>query len=487
VRATLLARCSKALPAVLALLACDLVAPRALAQSPPAAPTTIALGDWQLAPTLELRTRGETRRDPVDLGGADTLGGTGPRVRDAWGVFERARLGLGAERGALRAQFTLQDAHAWGAPSPVGVLGSGSSFAQVGAHEAWIEARTASARPWFFRVGRQTLAWGDGRLLGTADWSPVGRALDAARAHAPLGMLELELFAAILASPAPLGVSAGDTLGPTAAGAELYGAQAAWPIDPLLKLELLALARVARGSHLATDASRFSQARDSGETYTASLRVSGDHKGWKYAVEGAYQLGRALGGSFGTDGADRRAFAVAAYGGRTFDTLVWTPTLRLGGSYASGDDGGTTYKQFDPILPDVHTWHGAMDVFAWSNLVEGHASVSVVPWTDATFGVEYRYARMAEAGGDWLGAYLSSIGRAPTTTDAELGHEIDVGARIRPWTPLELGAGYSLLALGAGAKAVLAAQARGRLQADGTYATADFAHYTYLTATLYVP
>ncbi len=459
----------------------------AMAQSPPAAPTTIALGDWQLAPTLEVRTRGEVRRDPVELGGSDVLGGAGPRVRDAWGIFERARLGLGAERGALRAQFTLQDAHAWGSPSPIGVLGTRSAFAQIGAHEAWVEARTASARPWFLRVGRQAFAWGDGRLLAAADWSPVGRSLDAARAHAAFGMIDVEAFAAILSSPTPLGVSAGDTFGPTAAGAELYGAQAAWPIDPLLRVELTALARVARGSHVATDAARFSQARDSGETYTASLRASGDHKGWKYAAEGAYQLGHANGGSFGSDGADRRAFALAAYGGKTLDALVWTPTVRLGGSYASGDDGGTTYKQFDPILPDLHVWHGAMDVFSWSNMIEGHASVSVVPFTDTQFGVEYRYARMAESGGDWLGGYLNAIGRAPQSQSAELGHEVDVGLRVRPWTPLELAAGYSLLALGDGAKAVMSAQARGRLQADGTYAPADFAHYTYLMGTLYVP
>ena len=57
------------------------------AQSPPAAPETIAVGDWQLAPLLQLRTRGEYRRDPVDMGGADLRGTPGPRVRDAWGVL----------------------------------------------------------------------------------------------------------------------------------------------------------------------------------------------------------------------------------------------------------------------------------------------------------------------------------------------------------------------------------------------------------------
>jgi len=457
------------------------------AQSPPAAPTTIALGDWQLAPTLEVRTRGEYRRDPVDMGGSDVTFASGPRVRDAWGVFERARLGLGAERGALRAQFTLQDAHAWGSPVPSGVLGTASTFSQLGAREAFIEARTSGARPWFLRVGRQAMSWGDGRLMGGADWSPVGRALDAARAHAPIGMVDAELFAAILESPAPLGASAGDTFGPTRAGAELYGLDAQWAVDPLLKVEFLALARISRGARLGLDTSRFSQARASGETYTASARVSGDAKGWKYALEGAYQLGRASGGSFGVDGLDRSAFAGAFFVGRTFDSLAWTPTFRVGGSYASGDDGGSTYKQFDPILPDVHTWHGALDVFSWSNLVEGHASAAVVPWNDAQIGIEYRYARLADTRGEWVGGYLATVGSAAQPHSEELGHEIDAGLRWRSWTPLEIAAGYSLLYLGDGARTVLAARGRGRVQDNGSYAPAEFAHYTYLQATLSVP
>src|SRR4051794_10559709 len=84
---------------------------RAAAQSPPAAPENIAVGDWQLSPALQLRTRGEWRHDPVDMGGRDPTGVIGPRVRDAWLVFERTRIGIGAERQALRAQVTLQDTH----------------------------------------------------------------------------------------------------------------------------------------------------------------------------------------------------------------------------------------------------------------------------------------------------------------------------------------------------------------------------------------
>src|SRR5688500_10283830 len=95
-----------------------LVATSASAQQPPAAPEKIAVGDWQLAPTLELRTRAEFRRDAPDLGGTDFFERLTPRVRNAWVVMERTRLGLGAERGALRAQITFQDARALGSPTP---------------------------------------------------------------------------------------------------------------------------------------------------------------------------------------------------------------------------------------------------------------------------------------------------------------------------------------------------------------------------------
>ncbi len=76
----------------------------AAAQSPPAAPTAIALGDWQLTPSLEVRTRSEYRRDPPDLGGFDLYGRLSPRVRDAWVVAERARLGLGHARPSTSVQ-----------------------------------------------------------------------------------------------------------------------------------------------------------------------------------------------------------------------------------------------------------------------------------------------------------------------------------------------------------------------------------------------
>lgn len=445
----------------------------ASAQSPPAAPDTIAIGDWQLAPTLELRTRGEWRHDPVEMGGVDQTGAIGPRVRDAWFLFERTRVGIGAERQALRAQVTLQDTHGYGTPSGAGVFAP---------HEAFVEVRSSQARPSFVRLGRQAVQWGDGRLLGTAEFDPVARSLDALRAHWALGgAFDLEALGAILTAPEPQSPAFGSSFGPESTGVQIYGGQLGWGVDPLLHVELLSLARVAR---VGGGGTRFDAARNLGETFVLGGRVAGEGRGFKYGVEGDYELGAVTALS-----TSRAAWAAAAYVARTFDTVVLTPTVRIGGSYASGDDGHGKYKQFDPLLPDTQL-HGQMDLFAWSNHVDVDARVTVVPFTDTQLGVSYRYARLAQKDGEWLDAELGVVGRAPDNPGgSELGHELDAFLAWQPWSPLDLRAGYSLLVLGDGARTVMAAEARGASSGSfpETFAPSALSHFTYLQATLSVP
>lgn len=471
----------------------------ARAQSTPTAPDKIALGEWLLSPSLELRTRGEWRHDPPDLGGRDLYGRNSDRVRNAWGVMERSRFGLGAERGALHAQLTLQDARAFGAPTPSATFGGPQGIGRFGPYEAFIEMRGSSARPTYLKIGRQAMTWGEGRLLGTADFSPTGRSLDAIRAHTALGNFDFETFAALLESPTPLGSSFGSTSGASHSGVQLYGLTAKWTLDPLLRVEAFGFAKVARSGGEGLDGSYFSAARLSGETYTAALRVSGEAKGWDYAAEGAYQFGTASSLSIG--GTDIEAYAAAVHVDKTLPEITLSPTFRVGASYASGQKNGSKYTQFDPLLPDVQRWHGQMDLFSWSNQIDVTGGVKTVPWNDTTFGIDYRYARLATTSGEWMGSYLTPVGRTQSTivldgtapagnvapTDEELGHELDVTFAWRPWLPLELKAGWSGLLLGRGAQQVMVAQGRSRLDERGAALAAQSAQYAYLQATLVVP
>jgi hypothetical protein len=472
-----------------AVIASTLAAKSASAQQPPAAPEKIAVGDWQLAPTLEIRTRAEYRRDPPDLGGTDFFGRLTPRVRNAWVVEERSRVGLGAERGALRAQITLQDARALGVPFPgaTATFGGTRGLAQFGPYEAFGEVRSSGARPNYVRFGRQAVVWGEGRLIGNADFSPVGRSLDAVRGHLAVGAFDFEALSVLLEAPSPLGTPFADTAGPTRAGIQLHGLTAKWRIAPLLEIEAFALVRISRSSGAQLDGSTFQTSRLSGELYTGSLRVSGDAKGWTYGVEGAYQLGNAA--SVGASGSDVAAWAAYGHVSKLLDQVALTPTIRIAGAYASGDDGnGGKYKQFDPLLPDPQRFHGQMDLFGWSNMMDASGRITVVPWTDTSFAAEYRYARLAEATGEWIGSYMNAIGRAtPPAASEELGHEVDGVFAWRPWVPFELRLGYSILFMGDGAKAVMAAQARGRRQDDNSISPESIAHYAYAQATLNVP
>ena len=446
----------------------------ARAQSPAAAPTSIPIGDWQISPTLEVRSRGEYRRDSPELAGGSA---SSPSVQDAFGILERTRLGVGADYGGvrgdpglLRAQLTLQDARAWGS-APTGVLGSAeSSPASTGHYEGWIEARTSAARPAYLRFGRQEVTWGDGRLLASADWSPTGRTLDAARGHASAGMFDFELLAALLDPPSPLGVAFGQTAGPMSTGTELYGGQIAASPAPLLKLELSLLARVRRHPQKEVG---------DGDTYVGSLRVfGGPGGGWRYAVEGAYEVTRSL-----LDGEARSAYAGAGYLEKTLDSLTLSPSLRLEADYASGGTPDGSRTPFDPILPDVHTLHGAMDLFAWSNTVQASARIGVVPWQWGEAAIEYRYVRLAETGA-WLDAYLNRVGTGGY--GAELGHEVDAWVSWRPWPVLELGGGYSAFVLSGDAQYFLSTTAAAGGGARGEY-TASIAHFAYAQATLRVP
>ncbi|HEY1960242.1 MAG TPA: alginate export family protein [Polyangiaceae bacterium] len=465
----------------------------AYAQTTPQAKPTVTVGDFDLWPTLEVRSRGEYRRDPVDMGGA----GTGYYTEDPWAVMERTRLGLGAERGALRAQVTFQDARVWGATPPTGIF-SNDAFASTGLYEGYIEIHTTTPpglkpgtdaappdsrerEPQYIRVGRQAIVWDGGHLVGNADFSPVARTFDAVRGHAGWRSLDFEAFAAIADAPHPIGIGFDDPNGSYYGGTQLYGALASLTLHPLFRAQLYGLLRPAPGQGPSTTtftplASDFAQTRTFGDDWTIALGLGGESKGWKYGITGALQLGRVR---IFSDELDRLAGAVVADASRRFDGVVLTPTIAIGGSFASGGRSSTQYNQFDPLYPDVQSEHGLLGAFAWSNLIDAHGTVSIVPTQNLRIAADYRYARMvAPSTGEWLDTYLVVAGNAAGTTSPELGHEVDLLVSYRPWPALDVAAGYSLLILGDGAKQMMAAESRG---------PADFSHYAFIQLTLNVP
>jgi hypothetical protein len=385
------------------------------AQVAPPAPTTLSVGDWQIAPLAQVRGRGEYRYD--------LLG------QDQWMVVERARLGADAVDGPVEARVVLQDARALAlgdvAPGPDST--PASSF--TGAYEAWVEAHAGIRNASYLRIGRQPVEWGEGRILGTNDWSAAGRSLDAARVRLSTGDGTFEVLGAILLDPAV--PNALNNYG------EMFGGRAQWTFDPLLSVEGYFLWRVAHQRPVLDN-----DGSVQGRTGVGALRVHGNGHGWIYAAEGAYELGHSDSWNL-----ERSAFAAAGHVSKQLDSVVWQPTFGVSGSYASGFGGtGNTFTAFDPILPDANRWHGLLDVVTWSNEFDVSGSVHVSPWQDGNVGVEYRYLRLADPAGAWTSGYEATIAVPhPGNTKGELGHEVDATARWTPWTPVDVAAGYGLL------------------------------------------
>src|SRR5262252_2266964 len=163
------------------------VAVRTSRAQPEQPPDGVTIGEFWFRPSFELRVRGEYQHHSVEssaseLAVLDSVQPYVPGPADTGAVHERARLGLSVERGLLSAAIVVQDVRLAGFPSPTRTDRTDPAPA-TGIHAGFLEVRAPDRAGSYLRVGRQEVTWGDGRLLGIYDWSPVPRALDAARAH----------------------------------------------------------------------------------------------------------------------------------------------------------------------------------------------------------------------------------------------------------------------------------------------------------------
>jgi len=446
-------------------------------------PPRFTAGEYTFLPEIDVRLRGEGRNNAADFE-------LPLRQKDTWGLLTRARVGLGVERDFLRAKVTLQDARYVGRNTASLVVPT-----PFGPYEAYAEATMSTPRPSFVRVGRQAVEWGEGRLLGVADFSPTGRSLDAIRARGVLGDLEIEGLAALVTAP----TSETDALAgrelyvvPARSGTQLVAFRASYTFLPLLTVEASGFARWAdtqppmRPSAAEPSVvSSFAHARARSDIYTAQLRISGRDDAWSYGLEGAIQAGSA---NFYETWKPVSAFAFSGRVERKFASVRLRPTLRALGGYASGGERGGELRHFDPLLPDTQRWHGRFDLFGFSNLADvgGQIEVAPAPWIGVNVG--YRYAHLANAKGEWITANLDSVGAPRDTTSGALGNEVSLGVDLEPVPGLTFAASYAYLALGESGRAAFASRMRfGQDGPVGDSAAPDATHYLFLQTRVRFP
>ncbi|MFN8587207.1 MAG: alginate export family protein [Candidatus Eisenbacteria bacterium] len=380
------------------------LAPPARTSAPAAAPAAPAV--QPIAWEGQLRYRYEARtlldyRLPGTFGRAATQ-----TLADRGDVsVMRTRVGATLKLGPLvRGYFVLQDARTMGAEgSPSGTLQN------VDLYHAYVDLDSIGARPLALRVGRQTLAYGEGRVLAGADWGNAGRAYDAARARWTPGRAQVDGFVAWINEGR---VNGQDRM--------LSG------VDALLKtkrgheLEAYHFRRAFGDAGWTSESGRKGALMDATSGARARVLVSR----FEVRGEGAVQRGQ------------RASDAVKAWfmAGRVTADLKGAWKAKVFGEYvrATGDEDPTdgSFQRFDPVYWGGHNFQGALDVAAAANLRDQAAGLALTPRKGWTLQAEGHVFRLDQARDAWLddaGTLLrrSSAGAAGN----ELGREVDVTLR----------------------------------------------------------
>jgi hypothetical protein len=136
-------------------------------------------------------------------------------------------------------------------------------------------------------------------------------------------------------------------------------------------------------------------------------------------------------------------YAVLGYTAPVFSA----PRLGLHYAYASGDpdlaDG--TLRTFDGVLGAVDQYYGRMNLFAWMNLHDAQAALSLRPLGRIKIEADYHLFLLAEKRDSWYYATGASQRRDVSGASGRLlGHEVDVVVSARATAHARFLAGYGL-------------------------------------------
>jgi hypothetical protein len=357
----------------------------------------------------------------------------------------RTRLNIGMDVvDDVKAFIQVQDARVFGAEQ-----NEAGNEQNLDLRQGYIDVLKFAGQPLTLRVGRQTLVYGDQRLIGAFDWNNVGRAFDGARVMITLAdNLRLDLFATKIAELDDV-VAEGESLtpfaptlafpgpNPTEGGDEdqnFYGAYAQWKpgkqtVDAyLLYLEDNSPEVAARGVGAGTPI-EVHATDDNLELWTAGVRLKGPVTalgGFDYGFEGAYQFG---------DGADLDIRAYALHGELGYALPLFLKSrLSVEANYATGDDDPTDddFETFSNLFPTNHLHYGYMDRISWSNAENYALKLDSKITEKLSAKLHAWFFRLAEeedalfhAGGGTI------LGPGQAGGEDEIGQEIDLVATYK--------------------------------------------------------
>jgi hypothetical protein len=284
-----------------------------------------------------------------------------------------------------------------------------------------------------FRVGRQDLAFGHLRLLGTAYWRNASRGYDAAMAVLNFSWLRMNVFAASQV------VAAANGLGHHQQGNNIHGVFSSFKkLIPNSTVEPYVFWRLTPG--IKTEEGNLAKLDEK----TFGLRWAGTASRFDYDAETTGQTGH-IGGD------DIRAWAWSAVAGYNFEVLQRKTRVFVKYDFASGDrnpkDG--VHGTFDQLYPNIHDHHGIADQIAWQNLKSVRSGVKFSVRRNWVLASAYNGWWLASANDAFYNSSGSIVARDPRgLSGTHIGNEYDVQTSYRVDRNLELGAGLGYIRSG---------------------------------------
>ncbi|MBI5561624.1 MAG: alginate export family protein [Deltaproteobacteria bacterium] len=397
---------------------------------------------------------------------------------DMWG--QRVRLTANAKAtDDTSVKITLQDTRTWGATQSAAggpgltdtcgaavVAGAATSACNAtDLHESYVNVDKLLGAPVSLRAGRQELAYGDERLIGSFGWSNNGRSFDALKFVVTTEVANVDLFTSKITENAS---------NLTAKDQDLYGLYATVKAVPSNTVDLYYLSlRDNNGATpivtnnttaAATAASTVTRAQKTtvalGSAFgtaiqktqvlnTYGFRVKGGAVGLDYTLELAHQSGKIQ-----TDAIRYKisANAFALKGGYTIAAPV---KIRVGAEYdyASGDKDNSDNKigTFSNLFPTNHDKMGYMDYQAWRNVKAFNLNLKADVTSAFSLYAGFWNFKLANKHDAWYSAAAwnntqTGAARAASQTNSNsgVGNEIDIVGSYKYNSALtaDLGYGY---------------------------------------------
>jgi hypothetical protein len=328
--------------------------------------------DAQLRPRAELRTNHDFGLTSAQLNYPGIYAPPGDTLAT---ITQRSRLGAGVATGDVSAYLQMQHAAEWGVFG-----GNALTDPALFLHQGWLKYAPSDA--WYVQAGRQQLAYGDHRVLGTVGWTQVGRAWDALRfGISPSDSFGVDLFAGRYAAGI---VEFGRDVSLFDRDAWLTGAYVKLRevVEPAFdEVDVYALYDV-QVDDLSDDTP------NNRNLFGLGARAAGQWGMIDGVIEGMYELGSVCVTAPDTfDCTDETVDVSAWFVDAEIGAEVYQPAgVRVFAAYsrASGDDPETadTNEGYFQFYPTAHKWLGLMDIIGGrSNIQEirGGASFKAGP------------------------------------------------------------------------------------------------------------